>query len=94
MLGQAGCLILSILRNLINSDKLQTHGLSIHAAYFRLLKMGAGFIYVRRRHMVNYHFQDKFYIKCMQNDYIMSVIFAIIEALRRDTLRIRGYAIL
>ena len=56
---------------------------------FRPLKMGAGFIYVRRRHMVNYHFQDKFYIKCMQNDY-----FAIIEALRRGTLRIRGYVIL
>ena len=63
---------LGILRNLINSDKLQSHGLSIHVSYFRLLKMGAGFIYVRRRHMVNYHFQDKFYIKCMQNDYIMN----------------------
>ena len=63
---------LGILRNLINSDKLQPHGLSIHVTYFRLLKMGAGFIYVRRRHMVNYHFQDRFYIKCVQNDYIMS----------------------
>nr|DAX83152.1 MAG TPA: hypothetical protein [Caudoviricetes sp.] len=34
--------------------------------------MRASFIYVQRRHMVNYHFQDKFYIKCMQNDYIMN----------------------
>ena len=58
---------LSILRNPTNSDKLQSHGLSIHVTYFRLLKMGAGFIYVRRRHMVNYHFQDRFYIKSIQN---------------------------
>ena len=63
---------LSILRNLINSDKLQSHGLSIHVSYFRPLKMGVDFIYVRRLHMVNYHFQDKFYIKCVQNDYIMN----------------------
>ena len=66
----------------MNSDKLQTHGLNIHVTYFRLPRMGADFIYVRRLHMVNYYFQDKFYIKCMQNDYIMSATFAIIEALR------------
>lgn len=61
---------------------------------FRPLKMRASFIYVQRRHMVNYHFQDRFYIKCVQNDYIMSATFAIIEALRRGTLTIRGYPIL
>ena len=33
MLGQAGCLILSILWDPTNSDKLQTHGLSIHALF-------------------------------------------------------------
>jgi len=39
---------LSILRNLTNSDKLQSHGLSIHALFLPSENGGAGFIYVRR----------------------------------------------
>lgn len=63
---------LGILRNLINSDKLQTHGLSIHVAFPPSENGGGFYLCAARSHMVNYHFQDKFYIKCMQNDYIMS----------------------
>ena len=72
MLEQRGCLILSILRNPTNSDKLQTHGLSIHALFPPSENGGRVLFMCGRHHMVNYHFQDKFYIKCMQNDYIMS----------------------
>ena len=58
---------LSILRNLTNSDKLQSHGLSIHALFLPSENGGRVLFMCGGRHMVNYHFQDRFYIKSIQN---------------------------